>query len=60
MAICREVIYQLEATQESRALSPAECDLVSILKLKIMGLATIEKSRARQKSRLTWLRKRGC
>jgi hypothetical protein len=27
------------------------------LKARVLGLATIEKSRARQKSRLTWLRK---
>jgi hypothetical protein len=57
MAICRGVIHQLETAQESRLLSSEECDLVSSLKTRIMGLAAIEKSTTRQKSRLTWLRK---
>jgi hypothetical protein len=59
MTICREVIHQLETTQESRPLSPEEGDLISTLNFRIMGLAAIEKSRARSKSRLTWLRKGG-
>jgi hypothetical protein len=57
MAICREVIYQLETTQELRILCPTESQLLSTLKHRIMRLATIEKSRAKQKSRITWLRK---
>jgi hypothetical protein len=57
MAICREVIHQLEAAQENRQLSAAECDLITNLKHRILGLAAIEKCRARQKFRITWLRK---
>jgi hypothetical protein len=34
-----------------------ECSLIKQLKARLLGLAAIEKSRARQKSRLTWLRK---
>jgi hypothetical protein len=34
-----------------------ECNLIKQLKARLLGLAAIEKSRARQKSRLTWLRK---
>jgi hypothetical protein len=57
MAVCREVILQLETAQESRQLIPVECDFIAKLKLRIMGLAAIEKCRARQKSRIIWLRK---
>jgi hypothetical protein len=57
MTICREVILQLETEQEARALSNAELALMKTLKLRILGRAAIEKTRARQKSRITWLRK---
>jgi hypothetical protein len=57
MAVCREIIHRLESAQESRHLSSEERQLLSTLKFRVMGLAAIEKSRARQKSRLTWLRK---
>jgi hypothetical protein len=57
MAICREVIYQLEFARETRLLTQKECDAISTLKHRLMGLAAIEKCRARQKSRLTWLRR---
>jgi hypothetical protein len=39
------------------ALSEGELDLIKKLKNRILGLAAIEKSRARQKSQITWLRK---
>jgi hypothetical protein len=38
-------------------LAPAELDLIKNLKIKPLGLAAVEKNRARQKSRITWLRK---
>jgi hypothetical protein len=57
MAVCREVFQQLEEVQEHRMLSTVEHQLVKTLKQRLLGLAAIEKSRARQKSRLTWLRK---
>jgi hypothetical protein len=47
MAICRDVILQLEVAQESRSLSAGELDLVKVLKLRILGLTAMEKSRAR-------------
>jgi hypothetical protein len=56
MAVSREVILQLEKVQEFRQLSPGECSLIRLLKSRILGLATIQKSRARQKFRLTWIR----
>lgn len=57
IAICREVISQLEVAQENRQLSLAEIQLIRQLKARILGLAAIEKSRAKQKSRVTWLKK---
>jgi hypothetical protein len=50
MAVCREVIKQLEITQEDRQLSPGETQL---LRHRLLGLAAIEKSRVRPKYRLT-------
>lgn len=48
---------RLETAMESRPLQPAETNLIRQLKARILGLAAIEKSRARQQSRVTWLRK---
>jgi hypothetical protein len=47
MAICREVILQLELAQEQRQLSASEHNLIKHLKSRILGLAAVEKSRAR-------------
>jgi hypothetical protein len=57
MAICREVIAQLQKAQENRILIDTERNLVQLLKMRLLGLAAIEKSRAKQKSRITWLKK---
>jgi hypothetical protein len=54
-AIAREFIAQLESAQESHALSEEEMQLCKHLK-RLLGLASIQQSRARQKSRLTWLK----
>jgi hypothetical protein len=51
------LIHQLEVAQEGRSLSVREQNLVSTLKLRLLGLAAVEKSRAKQKSRITWLKK---
>jgi hypothetical protein len=56
MAICREVIAQFEKNQETRSLSSGERKLIKDLKIKLLGLAVIEKCRARQRSIVTWLR----
>jgi hypothetical protein len=56
-AVCREAIDQLEKAREYRQLSHEEKDLIRLLKSKILGLVAIQKSRARQWSRLTWLKK---
>jgi hypothetical protein len=57
MAICREVIEQLEKAQEHRGLAPHETSLIKNLKLILLRLSAIEKNRARQRSRFTWLKK---
>jgi hypothetical protein len=58
MAICREVIEQLQCAQEMRQLTKREILLIKTLKSRLLGPAAVEKSRVRQKSRITWLRKR--
>lgn len=45
------------AQEESRSLTPAELEFKRYLKLKALGIAVIQKARARQHSRLTWIRK---
>jgi hypothetical protein len=57
MAIYREVIDNLEKAQESRQLTETERNLIKVLKVRLLGMAAIEKSRARQRSRITWLKK---
>jgi hypothetical protein len=57
MAVCREVILQLETAQEQRNLLPSEIDFIQKFKTRLLGLAAVEKNRARQKSRITRLRK---
>jgi hypothetical protein len=56
LSICREVIHQLEKTQKDRNLIPVEIFLIRHLKRRILGLVAIQKSRARQRSWLTWMR----
>jgi hypothetical protein len=58
MVVHREVIDKLEQAQESMQLVEPERNLVKTLKLRLLGLAAIKKSRVRQKSRITWLKKR--
>jgi hypothetical protein len=47
MEICREVIDHLEKAHESRNLSKNEIILIRTLKLRLLGLVAIEKSKAR-------------
>ena len=56
MHIATEVVLRLDVAQETRALSDAEFHLRKMLKLKILGLAAIDRARKRQASRITWLR----
>jgi hypothetical protein len=56
LAIIKEILLQLELAQESRTLTDQELDLRRRLKIRSTGLAAIEKSRIRQRSRLTYIR----
>jgi hypothetical protein len=53
--ICRE-IAQLDKVQEDRILSAEETQLKKLLKSRILDLAAIERSRAKQRSRINWIR----
>ena len=54
--IANEVIMRLDAALEARPLSPEELHLRKQLKLKVLGLAAIERARKKQASRISWLR----
>ena len=57
LAIANEVLLFLDTAQEQRTLTPEELEFRHFLKTKADGLAAIQRSRARQHSRLTWIRK---
>jgi hypothetical protein len=56
LAIIQTVLTLLEKAQESRQLSGDELEFRRRLKMKILGLVTVQKARARQHSRLVWMR----
>ncbi|WVZ88748.1 hypothetical protein U9M48_035228 [Paspalum notatum var. saurae] len=49
--------HQLEMQQYCRSLSDAECDLSSFIKHKLLGLALLERTIARQHTSFAWLSK---
>lgn len=51
LAAARDVVYELDLAQESRLLSPGELDLRRELKANILGLASLERTMARQRAR---------
>jgi hypothetical protein len=56
MAICREVIGKFDKAQEDRLLSPLERWLHQTLKVTYLGLASLDRTIARQRSRLAMLK----
>jgi hypothetical protein len=54
--IANEVIQRLDIAQESRQLSEAEVQLRQDLKVRLLGLAALERSRRRQASRITYIK----
>lgn len=56
LLIANEVILRLEAAQDGRTLSPAEMALRADLKVRVLGLAALERSRRRQASRFSWIK----
>lgn len=55
LAVAREVIQRLETAQEKRHLTPQEQDLRKELKMKTLGLASLTRTIARQRSRIQYL-----
>ena len=56
MTTVQEIILRLDQAQEARVLSEEEARLLKDLKVRVLGLAAIERARSRQTSRLTWLK----
>jgi hypothetical protein len=57
LAIAKEALLLLDTAQEQRQRTPEEIKFRHYLKAKANGLAAIQRTRARQHSRLTWIRK---
>ena len=54
----QKIIFRLDQAQEERDLSEEEVCLLKDLKVRVLGLAAVERARRRQCSRLTWLKSR--
>jgi hypothetical protein len=54
--VANEVIFRLEAAQDSRDLAEAETDLRRMLKLRVLGLASLERTIARQRAHVMSLK----
>uniref|UniRef100_A0ACD5YE76 Uncharacterized protein n=1 Tax=Avena sativa TaxID=4498 RepID=A0ACD5YE76_AVESA len=54
--LASELILRFDVAMESRQLSPQERGLRCLLKKKLLGLASLERTLARQRSRILWLR----
>lgn len=54
--LATEVVLRLDIAQEKRQLTASEFNLRKMLKLRIVGLAALERVRRRQASRITWLK----
>jgi hypothetical protein len=53
--VANELILRLDVAMESRALSQGERGMRKLLKRKLLGLASLEMTIARQRSRIMWL-----
>jgi hypothetical protein len=56
MLVGQEIILRLDTAQESRLLSVDEKELRSSLKAREVGLAAINRIKARQRARIKWLK----
>jgi hypothetical protein len=56
-AIIQITMANLERAQEERILTAEERDFKAYLRAKALGMAAFQRARARQHSRLTWIRK---
>jgi hypothetical protein len=55
LSLASEVVHRLEITHDRRPLAPQEDALRQFLKLKSLGLASLQHTIARQESRILWL-----
>jgi hypothetical protein len=55
LALARETILGLDVTEEDRTLTPDEHALRARLKLRTLGLASLSRTIARQRSRVAFL-----
>jgi hypothetical protein len=56
IAIANTIIFRFDVAQERRLLTPGERWLRRMLKHAVLGLASLERTIARQRSRLRWLK----
>jgi hypothetical protein len=56
IAIANTLILRLDVAQERRMLTPMELWLRRMLKQSVLGLASLERTMARQRSRIRWLK----
>ena len=55
LALARDVVLRLDEAQDSRSLSIQEAQLRRSLKVRILGLASLSRTIARQRSRMLFL-----
>jgi hypothetical protein len=55
IAVAKKVIFRLEAAQDTRSLSVVEATLRRFLKIRYLGLTSLERTMARQRSSMRWL-----
>jgi hypothetical protein len=60
LAIVQVALLHIEKAQEFRQLSELELDLKRFLKAKSLGLASIQRSRAKQHARIKWIKLGDC
>lgn len=51
--MANEIILQLDIAQDARALTESEAELRKALKVRVLGLAAVERARRRHCSRIT-------
>jgi hypothetical protein len=56
IAAAKEIILRLDQAEEARPLSDEEQDMRRQIKCNYLGLLSIQKTKLRQRSRLTWIR----
>ena len=57
LAIAKEIVFRFDCAQENRTLAPHEVALRHKAKLNCLGLASLQRSIIRQRSRITYLTK---